>query len=200
MSIVQNKLINPVTLNDLKVIGIVELFHNITDHVNRKNLFFEPNGIHGVLHADRVLILVLILSKLNMLTAADQKLLIEAALYHDIGRKNNYLCYQHGKDSIAKMKQLQLFSQDLSQEDQNILIYIIENHCISDKDALAQIQEYHINDPNRAMRLFAIFKDSDALDRCRIHDLNVSYLRNPYSYQLTELAEALLKQGDQLLK
>jgi hypothetical protein len=45
-----------------------------------------------------------------------------------------------------------------------------------------------------AGRRLKLFKDSDGLDRVRINDLDVEYLRYPVSRELVSFAEYLLRE------
>ena len=47
-------------------------------------------------------------------------------------------------------------------------------------------------DPEAALRVFRVLKDADALDRVRLGDLDVSYLRFPESVQRVDRAWELL--------
>jgi hypothetical protein len=136
--------------------------------------------------------LSLILSYLNKLVFGDIEILAQASLYHDIGRIHNGVCYEHGYKSYRKMQELDLVKAD-GIENIKILKFIVENHCVQDTDALNNAKDYHFTDETRALRLFQIFKDSDGLDRVRLGDLNVRYLRNEFSAKLVGVAEQLLK-------
>lgn len=154
--------------------------------------FHNPQGIHGVAHAKRVLFLCLLLSYYNDLDQKDRQLLILAAVYHDIGRTNDWKCEVHGYRSVEKLEQIG-FGAHLTEEEKKIVYFIIENHCINDKTALKNLAQAHIKDTDKTEQLFYIFKDSDALDRCRINDLDITYLRNKHSFQLPDLAWELLR-------
>ena len=67
------------------------------------------------------------------------------------------------------------------------------NHCLDDNMA-ETLDEYFIDNRERAVRLLKLFKDSDGLDRVRINDLNVKYLRYPVSRELVSFAEYLLRE------
>ncbi|MHB8132284.1 MAG: hypothetical protein ACYDEX_25300 [Mobilitalea sp.] len=46
----------------------------------------------------------------------------------------------------------------------------------------------------RSIELLKIFKDCDNLDRVRLGDLDVRYLRNQYSAKLVSVADRLLRE------
>ena len=65
----------------------------------------------------------------------------------------------------------------------------MENHCIDDKKGLANLEKCPIEDKNRAIRLYQILKDTDGLDRVRLGDLDINYLRLPISKRLVLVAQ-----------
>jgi len=83
------------------------------------------------LHAKRVLILSMALSYLQDLNEADTALLVKASFYHDIGRTHDGLCYEHGINSMHKTLELGLIDGERNEENE-ILRYVVENHCLSD--------------------------------------------------------------------
>lgn len=153
--------------------------------------FFHPKGIHGVLHSKRVLLINLILAFYNNLSEDDVDILCTAAVYHDIGRNHDGSCIEHGIFSMEKIKLLKLL--DIYEEDFEILKFIIENHCKSDFKSKACIN--NIEDKNRCIILYDIFKDSDGLDRVRIKDLNPLYLRNSFSKKLVNIVQEIYGLG-----
>jgi uncharacterized protein len=94
-----------------------------------------------------------------------------------------------------KAKQMDLMKAEIP-EDYNAVKYLIETHCINDKDAFSLVRDYAVNEPDRAKRLLMVFKDADGLDRVRINDLNPAMLRLPVSRGLVQIAEELLEIPD----
>jgi hypothetical protein len=156
------------------------------------SFFFEPLGIHGIVHAKRVLLLNLILVNYYNLTGNDRDILVQASLYHDIGRTGNQAYCEHGRQSFNKMSRLSLIK--VLGEDADILKYIVENHCIDDTIAIKEAESYEFADKARAIRLLKFFKDCDSLDRVRLGNLDIKYLRNEYSTRLVQVAEQLLRE------
>lgn len=155
--------------------------------------FSDPYGIHGIAHARRVLMLSLILASLNNLSREDMEILILASFYHDIGRTHNGTCFEHGRKSFIKMAGLGLAGAERG-EDSEILRYVIENHCVDDREGYQSAGKYHFGNKDRAIGLLKLFKDCDNLDRVRLGDLNTSYLRNRHSPGLVKVAERLLRE------
>ncbi|KUG03456.1 hypothetical protein ASZ90_019139 [hydrocarbon metagenome] len=151
--------------------------------------FYRPEGIHGIMHTRRVLLLNLIISCLQGYQERFINILCTAALYHDIGRINDNFDPQHGIESYRKARQLGLIN--LEQPDHAILKYIIENHCISDKLAREHLDKYNLNDRGESKFLFDTFKDADGLDRVRINDLDIRQLRTDYGRKLLLVARQL---------
>jgi hypothetical protein len=147
-------------------------------------------GIHGVEHAQRVLLLVQELASLEHLSPEQVEILEFCALYHDIGRINDSVDDIHGERSVQKLQQHDFFG--LAQPHRRLAEYIIKNHCITDKTAYAHETDYGFADMDTAIYLLQCFKDCDNLDRFRIFDFNESYLRLKNSHQLIALARELI--------
>lgn len=176
---------------------ILRKFNKHRDYI-REDLLIEPEGIHGINHAERVMFLALSIAKLEGYDKGDENILIEASKFHDIGRTHNGICLIHGMLSNKKIERYNLLD-GFSTEEKSITKYVIHNHCIDDKDIKKNLDEFNIEDQERALRLLLAFKDSDGLDRVRVRDLNPDYLRNNSSKSLIDLAEWLLNNGIPLL-
>ena len=150
---------------------------------------FYLQGIHGIEHAYKVLLITQELGKLEKLSVNQQELLEFCAIFHDIGRVNDYADSTHGIRSIYKLKQNQFFG--LTKFDNELTKYIIENHCITDNIAFHNINNYDFDENEEALYLLKIFKDADNLDRFRIGDFDPSYLRMLNSHKLIAFAEEL---------
>lgn len=177
-------------LNNPGWLPIVQSFEQCSS-VEKFDAYFErPWSIHGVKHARRVLFHTLILCELCKIEVRDKALLMSAALFHDIGRDSDGLCFKHGKRSVEKMVALDL--APIESETFSILKFIVTFHCIQDSQAEAELNNMDADLRDRTWRLFSVLKDADGLDRVRIGDLDVRYLRNPESVRLTGLAHELL--------
>lgn len=143
-------------------------------------LFRDANGIHGTEHAYRVLANVTKLSILLDIGPVQRHILYNAALYHDIGREHNGTDTKHGFKSIKKLEKHNLH---LNMPNYEYVKYIIENHCISDRNGIKAVENYNV-DKDTAVYLLKVFKDCDALDRTRTSDLDEKYLRFPESKKL----------------
>lgn len=183
---------NLLTLDELlRDYNLLEEFHSHKIDMD-PNLFHKHDGIHGVTHAERVLFLVLAISHMEDISKEDKEILISAAKYHDIGRGHDSTCFDHGVYSYKKMKKMGLLNET-TPEDEELIKYIVENHCIDDEAAYDDVKNYDIRDSEHAMYLLDMLKDADNLDRVRIKDLDISYLRTNSAKRLVPIAYELLK-------
>lgn len=157
------------------------------------DLFKSPRSVHGVDHCTRVLLHACYLSDQLSLGPSDIRILTIAAVYHDIGRIDDSEDEDHGYRSWEKLKHLKLYTPD-SKEEENTVKFIIENHCIADLDGASNLSEYAIADKERALYLYKIFKDADGLDRVRLGDLDIDYLRTPVAKTCHHFANRVLKE------
>jgi len=184
---------NPLTLHQIldgpEWLSVTKAYEQYSQIENFDGFFERPHGIHGVRHARRVLFHTLMISSMCGLDEPDRELLVSAALYHDIGRDNDGLCFRHGKLSVEKMTALNLVPA--GRENGEMLKFVVTYHCIDDSKALAELKVVPEACRERTRRLFNVLKDADGLDRVRIGDLDVKYLRNPESVRLEKLAYEL---------
>ncbi len=148
------------------------------------NLYLE--GIHGIAHAYRVLLLTRKIAEAERLTNKQKDILAFCAIFHDIGRINDDVDNLHGKRSVQALKQNLYFG--LLQNDTDLVNYIIENHCITDTTAYRNVSKYNLNNTEEAVYLLKVFKDSDNLDRVRLGDFDGSYLRCSTSHNFIKTA------------
>ncbi|HWQ73895.1 MAG TPA: HD domain-containing protein [Syntrophomonas sp.] len=158
-------------------------------------LFHNPQGIHALSHTKRVLLLVLLLGDFEQLPVRDRDLICRAAVYHDIGRITDGYDTGHGIASYHKMEAKGLLEQ-VPAEERETIRFIIELHAVSDPAAHRQLNKYELDDVERTLKLYNLFKDADGLDRVRINDLNPEYLRSPGAHRLILLAHQLLRCPD----
>jgi hypothetical protein len=178
-------------MDDMKKSGHLSRF-NMYNQRLKPELFHNPDGIHAVGHCARVLFHVMNLSRVLEIGLQEERMLATAALYHDIGRVHDDEDEFHGLEGYKKMLSLGLGKMD-DPDSQEVLKYIIDNHCLDDHTALANVDNYTVKDKERSMYLLQVFKDADGLDRVRLRDLDVSYLRNNEAMQFEALANDLLK-------
>lgn len=180
--------------DELDNAGVIAEYNEMTPFIIPQ-LFKKPDGIHGVLHAKRVLLLTLIQSYLLKLPKEQQRILVWCAVFHDIGRKNDEKDSKHGILSMKKLQDNDLIeglTKRIGAQGLKILKYIIENHAVSDVVGIKKVSKYCFKDVKLAQKLYLLFKDSDGLDRCRLGDLNINYLRNDISKKLVLVTGQIL--------
>jgi len=155
--------------------------------------FAHPSRIHGQGHVSRVIIHALVLA--DALGMEDHAVPAWAAAHiHDLGRRHDGRCREHGRyalDKLAATPELTalLVEGGVKEGDWEGISVAVENHC------RAEIPDTH---PHRT--LTAILKDADGLDRVRLRDLNPGFLRFPVSRALVPFAEALYKETNWALR
>jgi hypothetical protein len=186
--------LNDSMFKELNEAGIVSMYQEYAHQRLKGTWFHKPEGIHGKRHIKRVLFLSLIMSHLDNLSEEDRQILIYASLYHDIGREHDWEDEEHGMESVFKMEQLKLTTKGLNNEDVRILKFIMKYHCIRDEVGLRKIKtQKGIQDKERAIDLFKRFKDCDGLDRVRLGDLDIRYIRTDTGKKLLLTAYQLLR-------
>lgn len=177
----------------MKEVGIMKQYHDYVDHI-KSHWFHNPQGVHGIKHTQRVLLLSLIIAYLERYSDADRDLLGLASIYHDIGRIDDGYDPDHGLASYKKLIQAHLPVSE-NKEEREMLRFIIENHAIPDQRAHQKIDQYQIRDEDRTWRLFIAFKDADGLDRVRLQNLKSQYLRTASAHRLLLAAHQLYRQN-----
>jgi hypothetical protein len=186
--------VNEEMVEALEQENLLAFYHEFAFKKLKPEWFHNPDGVHGVKHIKRVLFLTVLMSYIDELSEADRKILAYASLYHDIGRTHDWEDEGHGMKSVLKMEKLKLPTKGLTEEEVNILKFIMKYHSIRDEVGLKKIQtEKGIQDKDRAIDLFLRFKDCDGIDRVRLGDLDIRYLR-------TETGKKLMLAGYQLLQ
>ncbi len=147
-------------------------------------VFVQDSVLHGQAHVARVVVhvfaLVDILGKETLATQA-----WAAAFLHDIGRKHDHVCENHGQYAVQRLARLPdvqalLQKGGVQPTDWPGIRVAVENHC---RDEIPMSDEH--------WPLTALLKDADALDRVRIGRPKAKYLRFPQTVHLIPFAEAL---------
>lgn len=172
----------------------VKVYANIMNDFNKDLLYVSD--LHGINHNIRTSIFTLIIASSEKLPFNDFTLALEAAKYHDTGRMNDVEDYYHGRRSSEVISFLR---EKYSEEDLSYLKAIVEAHSIPDMEKDKMIDKYQLQDKERYYRLLNVLKDSDGLDRVRIHDLNPSYLRTKKAKELFNFANELFENYDKVL-
>ena len=143
--------------------------------------FAQNVEAHGYSHEARVMLLSQIIAQEMDLPLRDREILATAALYHDLRRVNNIDDSQHGKDARD-------YYRATVPNPDPLVEFLCQYHCLPDADGYQEIRHNRklSKGRTRAKLLIDIFKDADALDRCRfgLRDLDVDQLRLSFSKEL----------------
>lgn len=152
-------------------------------------LFTHPSTLHGQAHVSRVMVHAFQLIAATGWTEEAPRLW--AAVYlHDLARTHDGECQRHGGDAMKKFRTLpalrELFAAGgVVEEDYPAIRTAVTHHC------LPELDRSHIH-----WRLTSLLKDADGLDRVRLGDLDLRYLRYPESRGMVDFAERLFHAAD----
>jgi len=126
----------------------------------------------------------------------DARVVLQAALWHDIGRVNDDWDPRHGALSAERVADRGLDAA-LPEADAQIARFAIRYHCrIDGRGERRAVDEA---DPERALRVLRLLKDADALDRVRLappgrgaYEIDSTTLRHTCTIEMVEFAEELL--------
>jgi len=163
--------------------------------------FRHESRLHGVRHTQRVHIHAQRLAELLDWREAQTRLVLRAALLHDIGRRHDGLDPWHGAASALRAERLRLVD-DLPARERRAVLFAVTCHSRSDGRARAQAAK--IDDDARAatagdeglhaLDILWLLKDADALDRVRLgrwESADPRMLRHPQTELLRGFADAL---------
>ena len=142
------------------------------------------------MHNFRVGLFCLYISDELLLSEADLKLVLYAAMYHDIGRRNDLVDQGHGALGASLIYKLEL---PINNDDLKILKCVIEAHSLSDLNYQDVENKYNIQDKERCKKIYQILKDADALDRVRLEQ---PYIKR--NHLRTNIAEHLISTAYEL--
>ena len=144
-----------------------------TDHAGRARRavdvpaewFLHPSCLHGASHTQRVHLHARRLVHELRWPEADIRVVLSAALWHDIGRRDDGADPEHGARSAARVEELGLHAF-LAEADARLVLFAIRYHCRDDEHGALRAAGQ--DDPERALRILWLLKDADALDRVRL--------------------------------
>lgn len=153
------------------------------------NILYKSDG-HGIHHNIRVCFFAYIISTNEKISKRDFELIMEACKYHDIGRINDEEDALHGERSANK---LTFLKDKYTEEELNYIKTIVTSHSRSDKDFNKIAIKNKVKDINKCKKLHEILKDSDGLDRVRLHYpyVNIKYLRTITGKRMIPFAHEL---------
>jgi hypothetical protein len=124
------------------------------------------------------------------LSEGDTRLLLTMCACHDTGRVCDYLDGAHGRRSAEKLPAL----TGLSGEDLREAAAGVEAHSLPDRQMEEILAAHAPADLPRARMLAQMLKDADGLDRVRVQDLDVRYLRRAPSRERGRFARKLCEE------
>jgi hypothetical protein len=160
-----------------------ELNIDFSKFVLKESDFKNYSDLHGIMHTFRVMFNCLLIgSKINDIE--NTKVSFSAAYIHDLSRRHDGYCEQHGKFSIdenfEKYKSLFL-SIGLNDDNLESLKLAVIYHSLREE----------LNKNHKHYKPVSLLKDADALDRVRIDDLDIKYLRYSESKNIVKISENL---------
>lgn len=177
-------------LSDSDKDKLIKLNQNINYYKLYSSLF------HGLYHSQKVMLFAFILGKQHNLNEADMKIILDAAIYHDIGRSGETEDTIHGYSSALKLDKI--FNEPFYKDDKNnfeILKAIVDFHSRDDKYLEQTFIDYDIDEieHDRFYKLALILKDADALDRFRFSKnspafIDYKFLHDEKSRKLTDFS------------
>lgn len=151
--------------------------------------------VHGSGHIHRVLLFAALIAWQENLPEDLTRQLFRAAAYHDVGRTFDGYDLDHGARSAQRLAELTGQTGDALAE----LQAAVTAHALPDARLEETVASFHPADFDRAVELTRLLKDADNLDRVRLGDLKVKFLRHESAQGLADFALRLLAR-DQLWK
>lgn len=151
--------------------------------------------VHAMPHCERVLLHALTIAHSELPGDKDAaEILALASVFHDTRRFDDYIDAGHGARAAV-------YYEDYCKSHPEIPYHsaagmIMRYHDMADNQGIEAIGKQYPTDAARVKKLYAIFKDADALDRFRLGDdgLDPNYLRTESSKKMIDSARALVEQ------
>lgn len=149
--------------------------------------------VHAMPHCERVLLHALSLASAEM-PGDDEaaEILAQAAVFHDTRRYDDYIDAGHGARAAVYYEQYCSKHPELTYHPE--VSMVMRYHDMPDEKGSEAIDKRFGRESERVRRLYAIFKDADALDRFRLGDegLDPKFLRTESSKKMIGFAEKLV--------
>lgn len=189
---------------------LIDEFNYYRNTFVKQEHFKIDSSLHGKAHTGRVLLHALALSHIENLSDEDRAVMANVAIYHDIGRTTDGVDPYHGEVSVDQLDKLGVnlvgincqkpdkgepyALSNLSDEDETLVRTIIAHHAKPDKEGLSNpdTSKFSPELTDRYQRLYLLFKDADGLDRVRLSDIDMSYIRTESATSLLVFALKIL--------
>ncbi len=147
-----------------------------------------PTPLHGLYHSQKVLLFSFLIGKINKFNDIEMEILMDAAIYHDIGRTKDDNCETHGfvSSNYLKEKKEKYVKSEIYDNETNFfyLRAICDAHSLSDRAEERIYHNYKDENPKMHkhifMKLCHALKDADALDRTRMPNFSKASLDEKY--------------------
>lgn len=170
----------------------------LIEHLDvKEKLYLDMSEVHGETHANNVSLFSMFIATSLGLSQQDIKTIIEAAIYHDIGRISDNNSSHHGSLGAIKYSTKVSCPSNISV---NEVKFLIEAHALPSITEIKKLFErYSIpkEEQGRLYQMATIIRDADALDRTRFklientNNLKSEFLVHDISKQLIEASQRL---------
>lgn len=147
---------------------------------------------HGLGHIERTMLFGALIAKNEKLSPEDTRDVLLCCAYHDIGRVNDSYDLGHGRQS-AEMIRGNVVLHSLFTEPEAAMA-AIHSHSIPDGEAEDAPLIYNVKKLDKSALYTACLKDADNIDRVRIYDLDVHFLRFAGTRAMVPLAYWVLEE------
>ncbi|WP_228551003.1 HD domain-containing protein [Sporosarcina cascadiensis] len=175
---------------------IKEMYEQWHQYMEKNVEFWLPDSEwHTKSHCSRVLLLALLIGHQKGLSAEEMDALGMAAIFHDSRRLDDGIDKGHGGRAAEYYKEY-CREHGLPYDEQTY--YMTYYHDQDDSLGLSEIAKSS-SLSERAVLLYQIFKDADALDRFRLgpDGLDVKFLRTKEAHGLVDFAKDLLRKSNE---
>ena len=174
----------------------------LRDRINKIEMYkLFKYEFHGIFHSQKVMLFAYLIGKHKKLNEEDMKILLDAAIYHDMGRSADFEEVTHGYASALRVEKL-FQNDDFYKNSLNLdlLKAITEGHSLHDSKKRKTFINNSLDDEyyDRYSVLYDALKDADALDRARFpktakENIREEFLRFEFSKELINFAFTLNK-------
>lgn len=151
--------------------------------------------IHAAAHCERVLLYALIVGEEIFGDDVDSlEILAHASVFHDTRREDEYLDTGHGARAAVYYERFCRDNEGISFHPE--AVYLMRYHDLDDSLGKEAICERFPEDSGRVLKLYAVFKDADALDRWRLgrHGLDPRFLRTDKARSLVDYSRRIVQE------
>lgn len=174
-------------ISDIRNSACFEMFQFSMNLLKTEVLY--KSKVHGIHHIERTCVLTVYMAKKLQFSENEIRLCVEAAKYHDIGRRDDSEDPRHGYRGAIEIPHI---CTDFSDREQCQIAAVIAAHSLGDEDCLRIFREFGISEMEfgKCRRYLSVLKDADALDRFRLNEnsLRARYLRNKISFSMIKAA------------